>query len=618
MSRVRKQTELYRLPRSRGSQPARVYLGALLCFVGGCMLVRLTGTASHWAAWMGPPALAIFAITLARIRAGGLEGPADTYGSAAFAERSDVECSGLLATSGIVLGGWRDGRKIRFLRHDGPEHCLLFAPSRSGKGTSMVVPTLLSWTDSCVVFDPKGENWNLTSGWRKQELGSLCLRFNPTATDGRSACFNPLSEIQPGPLEVRGAQQIADILTSGESQLQDPHWRTTAADLLTGAILHCLYTARDKSLPGVLHLLSDPSRTIESTLSEMIETKHDPAAERAWADPITGAPVQTHPVIAAAARTMLNRSERERGSVLSTAIRSLTLWRDFVVSENTRTSDFSLADLVHLDRPVSLYLTIPVSDLARTRPLVRLLFALVIRRLTEEMDGQRTEHTRRRLLLMLDEFPQLHHIPEFEDALPVIAGFGIKCFLVVQDLTQIFRYYGRNQAITNNCDVLATFRTANIDTARLISGMAGTRTVRRESRTISRSRTAPWHSHLTTSEQESPRPLVTPDEVMRLPEEDTLIFAGGKPIRGVKTPYFEDLEFSRRAAIPPVATSDRIPRPQAPWPLIERDGDPDGQQCQTPKETPSDDRLPSQTASTESKPKIRSNPLWGLKRRIEP
>ncbi len=364
-----KQTDLYRLPRNRGSHPARIYFGALLCLVGVWALFWVTGTAGHLAARLGPPAIALFVIMLARVRARRLGSPADTYGSAAFAERRDIERADLLGRSGVVLGGWRDGRKIRYLRHDGAEHCFVFAPSRSGKGTSMVVPTLLSWRDSCVIFDPKGENWSLTSGWRKEELGNLCLRFDPTATDGRSACFNPLTEIEPGPLEVRGAQQIADILTSGETRSEDPHWRTTAADLLTGAILHCLYTARDKSLPGLLHLLSDPGRSMESMLAEMIETEHDPAGVRGWIDSTTGACIKTHPVVASTARAMLNRSEKERGSVLSTAVRGLTLWRDFVVCENTRTSDFSLADLVHHDRPVSLYLTIPISDLARTRPL---------------------------------------------------------------------------------------------------------------------------------------------------------------------------------------------------------------------------------------------------------
>ncbi len=102
-----------------------------------------------------------------------------TYGSARWATRREVAAAGLLATDGVTLGrlGHRD------LRHDGPEHVMAFAPTRSGKGVGLVIPTLLSWTGSTVVHDIKGENWELTAGWRSRF--SHCLLFNPT--DARSA-----------------------------------------------------------------------------------------------------------------------------------------------------------------------------------------------------------------------------------------------------------------------------------------------------------------------------------------------------------------------------------------------------------------------------------------------
>src|SRR5438445_724191 len=87
-------------------------------------------------------------------------------------------------------------------------HLLAFAPTRSGKGVGLVIPTLLSWTGSAVIHDIKGENWELTAGWRARF--SHCLLFNPT--DERSACYNPLLEVRRGPHEVRDVQNIADIL----------------------------------------------------------------------------------------------------------------------------------------------------------------------------------------------------------------------------------------------------------------------------------------------------------------------------------------------------------------------------------------------------------------------
>jgi hypothetical protein len=127
-----------------------------------------------------------------------------TYGSARWAGARDIRAAGLAADAGVFLG--RAGS--RYLRHDGPQHVMAFAPTRSGKGVGLVVPTLLSWTGSAVIHDIKGENWELTAGWRSRF--SHCLLFNPT--DARSARYNPLLEVRRGPDEVRDVQNIADIL----------------------------------------------------------------------------------------------------------------------------------------------------------------------------------------------------------------------------------------------------------------------------------------------------------------------------------------------------------------------------------------------------------------------
>ena len=127
-----------------------------------------------------------------------------TYGSARWAEVREMERAGLLGDAGAFLGRHHD----RYLRHDGPEHVMAFAPTRSGKGVGLVVPTLLSWTGSAVIHDIKGENWQLTAGWRSRF--SHALLFNPT--DARSAHYNPLLEVRRGENEVRDVQNIADIL----------------------------------------------------------------------------------------------------------------------------------------------------------------------------------------------------------------------------------------------------------------------------------------------------------------------------------------------------------------------------------------------------------------------
>jgi type IV secretion system protein VirD4 len=157
-----------------------------------------------------------------------------TYGSARWASDRDIRQAGLYGEKGVVLGCLG----TRYLRHDGPEHILAVAPTRSGKGVGLVIPTLLTWPDSAVIHDLKGENWALTAGWRARF--SDCLLLDPVSP--QSVRFNPLLEVRRGRDEVRDVQNIADILVDPEgARERRDHWEKTAHALLVGAILHVLY-----------------------------------------------------------------------------------------------------------------------------------------------------------------------------------------------------------------------------------------------------------------------------------------------------------------------------------------------------------------------------------------
>src|SRR5437667_2904904 len=233
-----------------------------------------------------PSHAAVFAAIIVAVRrARRLTGPTDTHGSARWATRADLDAAGLVGRNGgVYVGAWPDERETLYLRHDGPPHVLAFAPSRLGKGVGLVLPTLLTWPSSVVVNDIKGENWALTAGWRRDRLGSVCLKFHPTAADGSSARYNPLLEVRPWPADVRHPQLIADMLIDPDGQGSRDHWDLTAHDLLVGAILHVLYAERQKNLQGCLALLSDPSRAIETTLSAMLTAVHDAEGACGWTD----------------------------------------------------------------------------------------------------------------------------------------------------------------------------------------------------------------------------------------------------------------------------------------------------------------------------------------------
>ena len=446
-----------------------------------------------------------------------------TYGSARWAGTKDITDAGLFAVDGVVLGRLDK----RYLRHDGPEHVLCFAPTRSGKGVGLVIPSLLTWPGSAIVHDIKGENWQLTSGWRAR-FGRVLL-FDPT--NAASAAYNPLLEVRRGEREVRDVQNIADILVDPEGQLERRnHWEKTSHSLLVGAILHVLYAEKDKTLAGVAAFLSDPRRPIAATLTAMMRTAH--LGDR------------PHTVVAQAARELLNKSENERSGVLSTAMSFLSLYRDPVIAAVTRRCDWRIDDLVSDARPLTLYLVVPPSDISRTKPLVRLILNQIGRRLTEELHNTNRKH---RLLFMLDEFPSLGRLDFFESQLAFMAGYGLKAFLIAQSLNQIEKAYGQNNAILDNCHVRVAFATNDERTAKRLSDALGTTTELRAMKNYAGHRLSPWLGHLMVSRQETARALLTPGEIMQLPPDDEIILvSGAAPIRAQKVRYFRDAQLTAR------------------------------------------------------------------------
>jgi type IV secretion system protein VirD4 len=247
----------------------------------------------------------------------------------------------------------------------------------------------------------------------------------------------------------------------------------------------------------------------------------------------------------------------------------LTLYSDPLVARNTSASDFTINDLVNHEHPASLYLVVPPSDKIRLRPLIRLIFTMIVNRLTERMDfeGAEQKRNRYRLLFMVDEFPSLKRMEVFADALSYMAGYGLKAYLITQDIRQIVDEYGPNESIVSNCHVRIAYAPNQYPTAELLSKMTGTKTVQKATFNFSGSRLAPIANHMSATVDQVERPLVTPDEVMRLrpPTKsghgaaeriaapgDMLIFVSGHyPIYGTQILYFTDPVLAKRADLAP-------------------------------------------------------------------
>lgn len=512
------------------------------------------------------------------------ENAEDLHGSARLAAQEEIEATGILRSQGgVYVGGWynNSARRLQYLRHNGPEHVLAFAPTRSGKGVGLVIPTLLAWDESAVIYDIKGENWAKTAGFRASR-GHLCFKFSPVE-DGTSSRFNPLAEVRLfTPRDVSDAQNIADmIIRSGEDSPMERHWEDTAASLTTGMILHACYTAASEDrvacLADLSGLFTRPGVEFRETLNEMVSYPHDTAYRHGWRTP-SGLQTSTHPVVSEKAQEMLDKENKELSGVLSTAKTALALYSDPLVARNTAASDFTIDDLVNDDRPVSLYLVVPPSDKIRLRRLIRLMFTMVVNRLTERMafEGSEQKRNKHRLLFLIDEFPSLNRMEIFADALSYMAGYGLKAYLITQDIRQIVDAYGQNESIVSNCHVRIAFAPNQVETAELLSKMTGTTTVQKASFNFSGSRFSPVMSHVNASVDHIERPLMTPDEIMRLrpPKKegvgdseviiepgDMLIFVSGHfPILGMQMLYFADPELARRSAIaPPEMTRRQFP-----------------------------------------------------------
>ncbi|WP_334621866.1 type IV secretory system conjugative DNA transfer family protein, partial [Escherichia coli] len=244
---------------------------------------------------------------------------------------------------------------------------------------------------------------------------------------------------------------------------------------------------------------------------------------------------------------------------------------DPIVGENTSRNDFKIADLMDHDRPVSLYLISTPKTSKRLVPLTRLLLTMIVLTMADEMefdDGRAKTAHKHRLLLMLDEFPTLGKIEVFEEALAYIAGYGMKAYLITQDVQQLYKAYSNYESIISNCHVRIAYAPNKVETAEWMSKMTGTTTVVKEQVTTSGKRFGAVLDNVSRSYQEVQRPLMTPDEIMRLPGPtkdasgekitapgEMLVFVAGQPvIRGRQILYFFDPVFSKRSKLKPVPT----------------------------------------------------------------
>ncbi|MBB3893414.1 type IV secretion system protein VirD4 [Phenylobacterium haematophilum] len=457
--------------------------------------------------------------------------------------------AGLRHRCGCILGELGG----RVLATEDMRPSLVTGGTRSGKGRGHVTPTLLSWPQSVLVHDPKGELWPLTAGYRAKL--SHALYFDPRSPT--TARWNPLAEITPGDGELARIQRLVAILSDpGGVRSEEAIWDKAACEILEAVILHVLYCAPDeaKTLLTAREMLAD----LDASADLMLRTHHRPGPD--------GAPA-CHPFIATAVKGYGAMHDRFRTSVQGTARSYLKWLAGEDVERALAASDFAISDLMCATRPMSLYVQVAPADAVALRPLVRLVFHAATQALTSHPNRDSCGRTKaHRLLLVMDEFPLLGRLEFFEKSLRLMSGYGLKAMFVAQSLNDIVETYGPNNTILDNCHTFTAFSALDPLTQDKVSRLSGTALRPQVSRSGPPFPQAGRHS---VSISHIERPLLTPGAVGALGEREQIIFTpGGKPIRARKLRYDKKAPFRARAALPPPdqgAGPDVPPRRPHPW-----------------------------------------------------
>ena len=475
------------------------------------------------------------------------------HGDARFARRREIARADLLGDHGIILG--RLGRRCLML--PGQQGVCLAAPPRAGKGTGVVVPNALNWPGSLVCVDIKKENWTITAGFR-EHCGQAIYLFDPFAEDRATARWNPLAYVSDDlSLRVNGLQRIADMFYA-ESPGVDPFWIASARTLFLGI---ALYVFETPSLP----------KTIGEVLRQGMASGDEGFAQH-WKRLIEGRKSGRFPLSPECVRALCDVTDLApvtASSIRKTFTSRLDLWLNPILDWATSANDFDLREL--RSKPMSIYVGVNPDDLHRLRPVLSLFFQQAIGLQTRSLP-EHNPALKHQVLMLLDECAALGRIPILAESISYLPGYNVRVALVIHTPAQLREIYGAHATETMLKSLAAriVFGAKDHTDAREISDELGMTTVRVKS--ISRPLASAFESSRgrrshSVSVSEQRRPLLLPQEVQGLGNDDSIIFYEGlRPIRCKKIRYFTDRRFRARLLPAPLRPSPSWVKPPLPGP----------------------------------------------------
>jgi len=469
------------------------------------------------------------------------------HGAARFASPSEIAVAGLYGEQGIIVG--KVGR--RYLIYGGQEFVLLAAPTRSGKGVSLVLPNLLNYHDSVVVLDIKMENFSYSSKFRRQHGQEIYL-FNPFGQDQRSHRWNPLDAVPRDPhLRIGEIQAIGQVLYPTE-RVKEAFWNESARNLFLGLCLYLIETPRlPCSLGELLRQASGKGQPIKEYLQGLM-TKRG-IGEPPLSDDCTGA-----------LHRFCTTSDNTMAGILATFTAPLTIFSNPIVDAATSATEIDLGAV--RKRRMSIYVGIPANRLSDAALLVNLFFSQLIHHNTVELPATNPS-LKYHCVLFLDEFPAIGRVEILAKAVGFLAGYNLRLVPIIQSLSQLASIYGEKDArtfVTNHaCQVL--FAPREQQDANEYSQMLGTYTAKALSTGMSQPRGWGHARQASTSSNMSDhaRPLLLPQELKELgPTRQIISLSNTKPILCDKAFFYLDPIFvDRLKALSPSLASlgNRLP-----------------------------------------------------------
>ena len=462
----------------------------------------------------------------------------ELHGSARFAKRMEIQKAGLCGDRGIVLGKYED----KFLTLGGQQSVLLSAPTRSGKGVGIVVPNLLTWPDSVCVVDIKGENFEITAGFRAKH-GQKVYGWAPFAEDARTHRYNPLTYIRSDERHVVGdVLSIAQIIypTDTRSSGTEGFFNDQARNLFLGLALYLVETPElPRTIGEVLRQSSGKGLPPKDYLHGLINARES-----------SGRPLSSKCVDAL--MRFLTTSDNTLTSIQATLNAPLTVFVDPLVDAATSADDFSLLDLRR--KRMSVYVIVPPNRLADAAVLLNLFYSQLLNLNTKDLP-EKDPTLKYQCLLVNDEFVAMGRVAIFAKALGYLAGYNLRLLTVIQAQSQIDSLYGEKDSRTmvTNHAVQLLFAPREQRDANEYSEMLGTFTEKSESKGRSKNFGARGggSSHSTnTSDQR--RALLLPQEFKELGiAKEVILVENVKPILADKIRYYADPLFMPRLMTPP-------------------------------------------------------------------